>query len=79
VAEDEVPTTIAEAMAATAYALELPVEDVTGYVIVGILVDGSYRLTSNATSLEQAAGTLADVAAQTMYSIAAQQMVPAPV
>lgn len=59
-----------EATQAVAYLLDIPKEQLQGYVIVGIRLDCDYEILSNSVHPEGLAFLLADAAAQTMRHIA---------
>lgn len=73
--DDSGKMTVSQTIAAVAVILDVPADEIEGYVVIGVKADGEYLVTSNASSMEQCAGTLADAAAQTMYRLAEQRTV----
>ncbi len=55
---------IHEAKAAVAFALDMPADQLAGYIVVGILPEGDYKVGGNQCCLPAITGILADVITQ---------------
>lgn len=62
--------TVGEGMKAVAFALDMPVTDLSGYIVVGMKTNGDYEIVGNFLSPVHVAAILADVVAQQLGKLA---------
>lgn len=66
---------ISQSIAAVAVILDVPADEIDGYVVIGVKANSEYLVTANTSSLEHTAAIMADAASQTMYKLAEQRTV----